>query len=236
MVQGLDAEALTHQSGSDEWTVADVLSHLGSGAEIGLGTLTAGKADMEGAQAIWARWNAMSPTEQAESFVVASERLAEAFEALDEATLTDGRIELGFLPAPVEISFFAAMRLSEVGQHFWDVAVAFDPDATVPDYVVPFAFDLILVFAGFFAKPSGKTGRVAVETVDPVQHFVLELIPEGATLSEGTAKNCGTRATMPAEAFLRLAGGRLDAAHTPPGVLVEGDLTIDDLRTTFPGY
>jgi mycothiol maleylpyruvate isomerase-like protein len=35
-------EALSRQSGSSEWTVADVFSHLGSASEIALTTLQAG--------------------------------------------------------------------------------------------------------------------------------------------------------------------------------------------------
>jgi hypothetical protein len=35
---------------------------------------------------------------------------------------------------------------------------------------------------------------------------------------------------------LRLIGGRLSPAHTPPGVEVIGDVTLDDLRAVFPGY
>jgi len=38
---------------------------------------------------------------------------------------------------------------------------------------------------------------------------------------------------LPAEAFIRLVYGRLDTAHTPPGVK-EGT-TLDQLRTLFPG-
>src|SRR6516225_630176 len=53
-----------------EWTIAQVLSHLGSGAEIGLLTLDAGLAGAEPPSrelfpAIWDRWNNMTPDEQA---------------------------------------------------------------------------------------------------------------------------------------------------------------------------
>ena len=39
LVPGLTDEQLAGPSGASEWTVAQVLSHLGSGAEIGLATL-----------------------------------------------------------------------------------------------------------------------------------------------------------------------------------------------------
>jgi len=41
--------------------------------------------------------------------------------------------------------------------------------------------------------------------------------------------------TMPAEALLRLAYGRLDAAHTPASVTGEADV-LDKLRAIFPGF
>jgi len=35
---------------------------------------------------------------------------------------------------------------------------------------------------------------------------------------------------------LRLIGGRLAPAHTPAGVEVIGDVSLDELRAVFPGY
>lgn len=46
-------------------------------------------------------------------------------------------------------------------------------------------------------------------------------------------------ATMwrPAEAWLRLLTGRLDAGHQPATVVIEFDgVTLDDLRRVFPGF
>jgi uncharacterized protein (TIGR03083 family) len=236
IIEGLDPEALTTASGSSEWTVADVLSHLGSAAEIGLNTLTAGKADFDSAPAIWDRWNAMSPGEKASSFVTASERLVEALEALDDDDLANKTVDVGFLPAPIDIAFLVGMRLGEVGLHRWDVAVAFDAGATVPDYIVPFVLGQLPMFAGFFAQPAGQTGRIAVETVDPRRNYVLEMRDDGATLIVGHADDAETRLALSSEAFVRLTAGRLDADHTPASVTVEGVLSLDDLRGIFPGY
>ena len=235
-VEKADPAALDATSGSSEWSVADVLSHLGSAAEIGFGTLTTRKADMAAAPAIWDRWNAMSPAEKAANFVTAGERLVEAFEALDDDAVANGNVDVGFLPAPVSIGFFAAMRLSEVGLHSWDIAVAFDPNATVPNYIVPFMLEQLPLFAGFFAKPIGRAGSIAIETSEPAQSYVLQLSDSGASLSEGERAEAGTRAQMSAEAFVRLTGGRLAPEHTPAAVAVTGDLSLDDVRRIFPGY
>jgi hypothetical protein len=40
---------------------------------------------------------------------------------------------------------------------------------------------------------------------------------------------------IPAEAFLRLIYGRLDPANTPDGIKAE-DVSLDDLRSVFPGF
>ena len=40
----------------------------------------------------------------------------------------------------------------------------------------------------------------------------------------------------PAEAVIRLIGGRLKPEHTSPGTTVTGNITLEDLRRVFPGY
>ncbi len=40
----------------------------------------------------------------------------------------------------------------------------------------------------------------------------------------------------PAEAVVRLVAGRLKPKHTPEGVEVTGNVSLDDLRKVFPGY
>jgi uncharacterized protein (TIGR03083 family) len=234
--EGADPKALDAPSGASEWTVADVLSHLGSAAEIGLHTLVAGKADLDAAPAIWDRWNAMSAAEKATNFVSAGERLVAAYEALSDDELAGKRVDVGFLPEPVDVAFLAAMRLSEVGLHGWDVDVAFDPAATVRDCVVPFVLAKLPVFAGFFAKPIGKTGHIAASTTDPVGEYVIEVREDGASLREGADAGAGTTLTIPGEALVRLTGGRLGPDHTPTGVSARGELGLDDLRKLFPGY
>jgi uncharacterized protein (TIGR03083 family) len=235
-VQRLEPDQLEMRSGASEWTVAQVVSHLGSGAAIGLSTLTAGKADMGAAPDVWDRWNAMSAVEQAANFATAEEALVEAFESLDDEVLATKKVDLGFLAAPVDVAFLVGMRLSEVGLHRWDVEVAFDPAAGVTDYIVPFVLDGLPVFASFFGKPMGFSGQIAIETIDPSREYLLELKDAGVTLSEASHVSPETHLRLPAEAFLRLTSGRLGPHHTPASVTVEGDLSLDDLRRVFPGY
>ncbi len=64
LVAELSADQLTAQSGAEDWAVADVLSYLGSGSEIGRYPLAAAAgADEEPPenQEVWDRWNALAP-------------------------------------------------------------------------------------------------------------------------------------------------------------------------------
>lgn len=238
IVDGLDEKQLAAQSGAAEWTVAQVLSHLGSASEIARSTLLAGKRDPEEAQPVWDRWNAMTPSEQASNFVEFERRLVEALEDLDDEELASKKIDVGFLPSPIDVGFFVGMRLSEVALHRWDVDVAFDGDATVRPYLLPYVLEQLPLFAGFFAKPIGETGKVGIQTSEPSRHYLLELREDAAFLWEETQPptGAGTRLEMPAESLLRLTAGRLSTERTPSTVTVRGELSLDDVRKVFPGY
>ena len=90
IVAGLDADGLRKQSYAKEWTIADVLSHLGSGAEIfslliEAGVTGAEPPTMDAFQPIWDTWNARTPQEQAAQCTAANEALVARVEALTEA-------------------------------------------------------------------------------------------------------------------------------------------------------
>jgi hypothetical protein len=57
---------------------------------------------------------------------------------------------------------------------------------------------------------------------------------DGAGDAEGAGGDV-PHVRMPAEAFLRLAYGRLDPDHTPPAVSADAD-TLTKLRAIFPGF
>src|SRR5215468_2131736 len=93
----LDEKDLRGPSGASEWEVSQVLSHLGSGAEIGLATLeralSGGGAAPDGFnQSVWDRWNAMPPLEHRDGFFEANRRLVERYESLDAPTREELRI------------------------------------------------------------------------------------------------------------------------------------------------
>jgi len=241
-VVDLRPEDLRTTSGSRDWDVSQVLAHLGSGAEIGLASMTASLNGTEppGADAnqpVWDRWNAMPATERATAFVAADERYVAAVEAIDDDTLATARIKLAFLPQPVDVAMALSFRLSEHSLHAWDVHVAFDPEATVASDAALLLVDRQQLMAGFVGRPAAWAGppvTVAVRTTDPERRFWLQL---GDAVVLGSEERPGAGAlSLPAESLVRLIAGRLTPGRTPAAVAIDGPVSLDDLRAVFPGY
>ena len=133
------------------------------------------------------------------------------------------------------------MRLSEATLHGWDVRVAFDPDAALRGTDAAIALDLLSGPLSFLLRFQAKTdileGRqVTVRVVTTNPDRVLGLVlGSKAEIGEGAGDVDGVL-TAPAEAVIRLLAGRLGPAHTPDTVTLTGGLTLDQLRTVFPGY
>ena len=234
LVNSLTDDQLSAQSGASDWTVADVLSHMGSAAEIGVRTITEGQADRDAMPAVWDRWNAMSATEQRDGFIAADTAFVDAVEAFTDAELDSRPIDTGFLPAPIPVGTLIGMRVNEHALHSWDVRVAFDKDTVLPDYAVPPILEMLPTMAAFFAKPIGRDATVVIVTEGPTASYVLTL-GQACALRAGDADTTN-RISMPGEALVRLTAGRLQAGRTPSSVTVEGDVSLDDLRRVFPGY
>ncbi len=241
LVPTLSEDQLRGPSGAAEWTVAQVLSHLGSGAEIALAGLT---ATLDGGAApgqdfnhqVWDRWNAMTPPDQAAGFLDHDARLVTAYEALTPVQRETLRVDLGFLPAPLAVASVAGMRLNEAAQHSWDVRVALDPDATLPDDVAQLLAEHLSgelrFLTGFIGRADALAAPAAVEIRDSGFGIV---VADGVSLTDAVPAPTAAFAG-PLEAAVRLIGGRLGADHTPAAVAVTGDVTLDDLRRVFPGY
>ncbi len=236
LVRTLTDDQLATTSGAAEWTVAQALSHLGSGAEIGRAPIARAAGETVAAednQTIWARWDASTPRAQAEGFLEYNGRWLETVEALTPEQRSSLTVDLGFLPEPVPLLTAVGMRLSEVANHSWDVRVAFDPEAGVDAGSAEVLVDLLTGPVGFMlsflAKPSelAKPASVAVPgaalVIDDAVTVVTDLESPSATFHG------------PAEAVVRLISGRLKAPYDK-GVTVEGNVTLDDLRRVFPGF
>jgi uncharacterized protein (TIGR03083 family) len=236
LVPTLSEEQLTGRSGATEWTVAQALSHLGSGAEITrkpIATAAGQQVEEEENESIWARWNALAPVEQAAGFVESDAAYLDTVEALSAEQRQSLMVDLGFLPQPVPLVVALGMRLNEVANHAWDVRVGVDSSATVD---TDSAELLVELFRGPLAFLLGFSGHA-----DQIEREVRLAIPGGGieitnTVSvTGELDNPTARFDGPAEAVVRLLSGRLGAEHAA-GVRVTGNVTLDELRKVFPGY
>lgn len=242
LVTTLTAEQLTGPSAASEWDLSQVLSHLGSGAVIALAGLEAalagdGNPGSEFNQSVWARWNAMTPQQRADGFVAANQGLVQRYEALDADTRADLAIDMGFLPAPVDVATAAGFRLNEFALHSWDVRVAFDPAATLRPEATPLLLDRVAFLLGWIAEPAALEGEQAtlrVQLTDLDRAFGLTL-GDGVDLGDAPDQPDGVL-SIPAEAWLRLASGRLAPEHTPTEVALTGPVDLDTLRRVFPGF
>jgi uncharacterized protein (TIGR03083 family) len=234
VVEPLDDAQVQGPSYASEWTIAQVASHLGSGAEIFGLILDAGLSggDTPGGDQfspIWDQWNARTPAAQVNESVTANEVFVSRLEQLSDADRSAFSID--FFGSQLGFPDLAAMRLGEHAVHTWDIEVALDPEATVASDAVELLVDRLGATAARTAKPDGA-GRVVIATSEPARTFVLELGPE-VTLAP-VANAASVDLEIPAEAFLRLVYGRLDAEHAPEEV-ADHD-TVVKLRRVFPGF
>jgi uncharacterized protein (TIGR03083 family) len=236
LVTPLRAEDLRGPSYASEWTIAQVLSHLGSGAEIGRVVLDAAVAGgpapgMETYTAIWDLWNAKTPAAQVADALPADQALVAAYEALDDDQLKNVRAAIG--PMNLDAAGVIRLRLAEHVAHTWDIAVALDPTATIDDAPMAELIDGLGMLAGLIGKPVDSPLHLHVHTTGPDRDFALDLT-DVVSLSGWDGKPRQARLTLPAEALFRLVYGRLDPAHTPP-IQADG-VDVDSLRAAFPGF
>lgn len=236
LVRTLTDEQLAATSGAEEWTVAQVLSHLGSGAEIGRAPIARAAGETvvaEDNQTIWARWDASEPRAQAEGFLEHSGRWLDTVEALTPEQRSSLTVDLGFLPEPVPLLTALGMRLNELANHSWDVRVAFDPNAGVNAGSAAVVVDLLAGPVGFMLNFLAKPA----ELVEPASVAIpgAGLVIDDAVTVVDHLESPSATFNGPAEAFVRLVSGRLKAPYDKD-VTVEGKITLDDLRRVFPGF
>ncbi len=212
----LDDAQLSLQSYCDEWSVAQVLSHLGSGAVIarrGLQDVRTGTTAPEGFNAsVWDEWNAKTPRAQADDALVADAALVDAFDSVGESD----RARLNFPMGPLSLRFdeVVGLRLNEHTFHTWDIAVSLDDTARLPEDAVALVVDNLTLNARFSGRPDGEERTVAIRTTDPGRDFALRISADGVELTAGEPGQQPTL-ELPAEGFCRLVYGRLDPNHTP---------------------
>lgn len=223
-----------------DWSTAQVLSHLGSGAEVFGLILNAGLAGAETPgreefSKIWDVWNAMSPTEQAHNSLIADEAFLDRVASLPAAELDAMRMTL--FGGRADATRVLEMRLGEHAIHTWDVIVIRDPDAEVAPDAVAWIVDRLEPLAARSGKTDGGPLEVDITTTDPDRVFRLS-VADAVTLlpaDSGRTQPATARVHMPSSALVRLVYGRLDPGHTPAAVTTDG-IDMDTLRSIFPGF
>jgi uncharacterized protein (TIGR03083 family) len=227
---------VTRRAYPAEWTIAEVLSHLGSGAVITQrrleDTLAGVPTPDDFAPGVWDEWNAKTPVAQRDDALAADAALLARVEAVTpeqarSVTFTMGPMTLDF----ADFADFVGMRLNEHALHVWDVEVVDSPAATLPEQAAEIVVDNLGLIARFTGKPTGDTTTITAATTDPRRLFAVALEPDSVTFGPGSAQRAADL-ELPAEAFVRLVYGRLDSEHTPPG---ERGAALDVLRRVFPG-
>lgn len=236
LVVGADLATLTSPSGCSEWTIAQLLSHLGSGAEIFSANLDGFVDDgvlptMERYEAIWAQWDALDPLAQARRWHEEDgsliERLCNGRGELDgfEATL------FGFYPA--DGAGFVRLRLGEHALHLLDVEVTAERHASI----LPDAVELLVThfahLAPFLARVGEGEGAMrpptlVVDTYEPSRRFRFAVTDR---LVVEASPGAPPDLTIPAEALIRVITGR-----TRLGAPIEHTAMLEALSSLFPGF
>jgi uncharacterized protein (TIGR03083 family) len=237
---GLDDRALAGPSYDSEWSIAQVASHLGSGAEIFVMLVEAGghggpAPGPEAFQPVWERWNAKTAGQQGPECLAADQHL---LAVLDEMAADRREVwELEMFGARRDLAGLLRMRLAEHVVHTWDIAVAADPAAQLAGESVPAlleGLDQTAARSGKVAVPA-LAGPVEVVTSDPEARFALDLGDPVSLTRQPAAAAAAATVRLPAEALVRLVYGRLDPEHTPVAVRTDG-VSLDVVRACFPGF
>jgi len=239
LVSPLTPEQLRGPAYPTKWSIAQVLSHIGSGAEIALLNLPAalGQGEPAGPDAfppIWDAWNAKSPDDQAADGLSSDEKYVRALEQLSDDDLA--RISLSLFGMTLDGVGLIRLRLGEHAMHTWDVAVSVDPAARVsPDAVVLLIDSVMQFLAPRLGRAPDVPFRIRIRTSGPDRDYLLVAAdPISVADWPGDGRGADSEARMPSEALLRLAYGRLDPGHTPDEVTAD-EADLERLRKMFPG-
>ena len=238
LVSDLDVAGIEAPSYDTEWSIGQVLSHLGSQSQIFELFLEAGLGEHpvpgnEVFPPIWDVWNAKSPLEWRVDCLAAYDVEVAKYESLDDATIEAFRISM--FGMDLDLTGLLRMRLGEHAVHAWDIAVALDPTATVRSDAVDLLLDGLGSTAARGGRPQGESFRVRVGTTEPQRDLVVVVGDAVSIVPAEADDSYDGSVDLPAEAFLRLVYGRLDREHAPAHA-ESGSRGVADLRSVFPGF
>jgi uncharacterized protein (TIGR03083 family) len=240
VVRPLSADQVRAMSYCTDWTIAQVLSHLGSGAEISLlrlrAALNTGVPPSQAEyQQIWDTWDAKSPDAMVADALVADSEHIGALSRASDAELA--RIRLPMFGVDLDAVGLIRLRLSEHALHTWDVEVSTDKAAVVAPGPVSLLIDSVPMFAALRrGAQRDEPFEVRIITSAPQRDYRL-IAAEAVRMTDWPGDDGDSPATvrLPAEALLRLTSGRLDPEHTPSSVTAD-PVTLGKLRDLFTGF
>ena len=184
IVEGLAPGQLAAPAYPTEWTIADVLSHLGSGAVIlqrRFDDAVAGReTPSDFAQPVWDEWNAKSAQAKTADSLAADEAFLERLGSLAD----DERARFEFAMGPMTFDFagLIGLRLNEHALHTWDIEVTLDPGAAIAPGSARLVVDNLQMIVRFTGKPTGTERTVAVRTSEPRRDFTVTIGAEAVSL------------------------------------------------------
>jgi uncharacterized protein (TIGR03083 family) len=237
VVAALSADEVAGPSYDNEWSIAHVLSHLGSGAEIFALFLRAGlngepAPGPDAFKPVWERWDARSPEDQAAESLVADRAFLDRLGSLDGEQ--QRAWHLSMFGADHALGDLLRLRLGEHALHTWDIDVMRDAAAVIAPDAVDLLVDRLDQIVSRAHHDPDRPLRLMISTSGPSRRFLLVADSDGTRLVEpGGSIQADRVLSLPGEAWIRLVYGRLDPLHTPD---VDGDPSdLDALRQLFPG-
>jgi uncharacterized protein (TIGR03083 family) len=235
LLRPLGDEQIVAPAYPSEWTVADVVSHLGSSAVLLERRVADGLAGSDTPQgfdrAVWDEWDAKSPRAKVVDGLSAIGSLTARLEALPEPERARLRTRMG--PLELDWTALVGLRLNEQLLHEWDVAVALDPAAALAPDGTALVVDNLELIARFAGRAAGEERTVTIRTLSPERTFDVDLSSDGVAIATA-GPGAEPELTMPAESLIRLVYGRLDPEHTPAEVTGD-DAVLEALRASFLG-
>ncbi|GAS93839.1 uncharacterized protein RMCC_0805 [Mycolicibacterium canariasense] len=237
LVVGLSDAQLHAPSYAGDWSVAQVLSHLGSAAEIGTVLLQRGLAGDDSAPTsrdtgpVWERWNALAADQQRAQWIQADTTHRDLLR-----DVVDKPVRVPYFAGLLTVQEYAGYRLSEQSLHGWDVAVALEPSAAIAPAEVDLLWQRLDLVATRFRAPDVlarlSPHQLAVHTNSPDRTYCMTLGAELHLLPcDAADPSAAVRGS--AEAVLRLVYGR---HRDSDDIAVEGAVTLADMLALFPGY
>jgi uncharacterized protein (TIGR03083 family) len=236
LTKALDVDALERQSACTEWSVAQVMSHLGSQAEIFFLILRAGLSGDPGPSSeafppIWNAWNERSAEAQVRDSSEMNEGFVKELESLDDKALEDFHVHA--FNMEIDVLTLFRLRLSEHAVHSWDVAVTFLPAVAISPSAVDLIIDSAVESVVRVGKPTEQPHVIHIQTHEPQRD--LALMTNGVRIVPWSEQTSDATLGISAEELIRLVYGRIRKADLTHAEFIGDAFSFGGLLAIFPG-